>query len=85
MLADNEWAIARFSFTCCVADAIGYGLIVSGSDELTIPSSGWVQVKGSIDKKIIEGNAVPTLQIESLITIEEPNEPYVYPTIMNNF
>ncbi|GAF67179.1 hypothetical protein BTS2_4088 [Bacillus sp. TS-2] len=81
-LEESDFALSRFSFSCCVADSIGYGLIVESAVEKEIPSD-WVRIKGVIQEKEINGEVIPTLKLLSYESIDAPPTAYVTPTIFS--
>ncbi|WP_416826189.1 TIGR03943 family putative permease subunit [Ectobacillus polymachus] len=73
----DEILIARFSITCCIADASVYGIMAKG-DVAQLPKDQWIQVTGKIDKKIYNGMTVPIIHIQNFSKIPVPKNPYVY-------
>lgn len=73
----DEIIIARFSVTCCVADASVYGIMAKG-DVAHLPKDQWIQVTGKIDKIKYDGMTVPIMKIEKFSKIPMPKNPYVY-------
>ncbi len=70
--------IARFKLTCCAVDATPLAVPVLKSDTLDSVELGqWVNVEGVFKK---EGNPKYPYQLEvtSIDSIKEPDEPYVY-------
>ncbi|KGA98589.1 hypothetical protein AJ85_20225 [Alkalihalobacillus alcalophilus ATCC 27647 = CGMCC 1.3604] len=82
LLEKGELAIARFAFTCCVADAIGYGFIVQSSEHSDHLKSGWVTVRGVIQTREYEGQLIPQIDVSEMISVYQPELPYVYPTLL---
>lgn len=73
----NEIVVARFSVTCCVADASVYGIMAQG-DVAHLPKDQWIEITGKIDKIKYDGMTVPIMKIEKLSKIPMPKNPYVY-------
>ncbi|WP_413380338.1 TIGR03943 family putative permease subunit [Alkalihalobacillus sp. 1P02AB] len=81
-LEKGELAIARFAFTCCVADAIGYGFIVQSAEHSEHLNSGWVTVRGVIQTREYEGRVIPHIDVSEMVSVYQPELPYVYPTLL---
>ncbi len=74
----NEFMIARFSITCCVADATAIGLPVYW--EKAVPAQGqWIEVKGTFNQGTFKGSQTPVLQADTIDQVAQPTHPYLYP------
>lgn len=75
----DTFMVARFTVSCCVADASAIGLAVrsEGSDSLTADT--WVRVKGTFELGEFRGDSVPILTAETVETVPQPDHPYLYP------
>ncbi|MGJ9384145.1 TIGR03943 family putative permease subunit [Salipaludibacillus sp. CF4.18] len=73
-------AIARFSMTCCVADAGVFGTIIESDLAPEFDNDTWVEVKGTIDQSTYHEFTIPLIHPQQINTIEEPDQPYVFPT-----
>ncbi|MBK9124017.1 MAG: TIGR03943 family protein [Chloroflexi bacterium] len=76
---ENTFMVARFTLSCCVADASALGLpaYYAGADA---PEAGaWVEVSGEFQAGEFLGQQVPVLQAAQLTPVEEPEHPYLYP------
>ena len=71
--------VARFTVSCCVADASAIGLPVAWTGTADLPADTWVQVKGTFKVGSFRGDTVPILQASSVEVIEQPAHPYLYP------
>lgn len=71
--------IARFTVSCCVADANPIGLPVYWPDADTLQSGQWVRVTGVFDARDFRGQLTPTLIADAVTLTEQPEHPYLYP------
>lgn len=76
---EDRFMVARFTLSCCVADASAIGVPVAwaGTDELTADT--WIRVQGTFLIDDFREDRVPVLQATSIETIEQPKHPYLYP------
>lgn len=74
----NHFYVARFSVTCCVADASAVGLEVSWPDGAVPPDNSWVRVQGSLAARTTNGQAVPYIQARKVETVPAPEQPYLF-------
>ena len=74
----DQFVVARFGLSCCVADAGVYGTLstMPGAQELQLDE--WVKVTGTIDVTEYNGWTLPYLKVESLEKVDQPATPYVY-------
>lgn len=77
--AENQFMIARFTISCCVADASAIGLPAFWADGATPEQGQWVHVRGTMKVGEFRDDSLPILQIESLEPVEQPEHPYLYP------
>ncbi|MFA9556052.1 TIGR03943 family protein [Evansella sp. AB-rgal1] len=77
---DNELVIARFSMTCCTADAGVYGTLVESNDASQFEGDTWVYASGIIKKGQYHEFQIPVITDSYLREVEEPTTPYVYPS-----
>jgi len=75
---DDQFLVARFTVSCCVADASPVGLLVRWPDALELPADQWVEVHGRFEAAEFNGMAVPVLVAEQVIRTEQPAQPYLY-------
>ncbi len=77
--ADNQFMVARFTVSCCVADASAIGLPVMSDKASDFPADTWVSVKGTLKVDKFNGDNWPILQATSIEKIDQPEHPYLYP------
>lgn len=75
---DNQFVVARFGISCCVADASVYGLLSTLENASTLKKDTWVHIKGIIQKTTYNGENVPYIQVQQIESIDQPDNPYVY-------
>ena len=78
-LAEGQFMVARFSLTCCVADAVALGMLVDWPDGSRVAENTWVRVRGTVKVSQVEGKTVPIIQAESVEAIPSPEQPYLFP------
>jgi uncharacterized repeat protein (TIGR03943 family) len=78
-LESGKFMVARFSLTCCVADAMAIGMLVDWPEADSLPDNQWVRVRGLVDVSEVEGKIIPLIKAESVVFIPEPQQPYLYP------
>jgi len=76
--ADNTFMVARFTVSCCVADAAPVGLIVQWPDAASLPADQWVDVTGHLAVGTFAGQQIPILVADSITLTEPPAQPYLY-------
>ena len=77
--AEGEFMVARFTMSCCVADASAIGLPVRWAETAALPQGEWVRVQGSFQQGEFKGEPMPILHAESIEIVEQPDHPYLYP------
>jgi uncharacterized repeat protein (TIGR03943 family) len=78
-LGDDEFLVGRFTLNCCVADALAIGMVVKWPEARTLPANSWVRVTGPVDAVELAGQRIPRITAESVETVPEPSQPYLYP------
>ena len=73
----NEFMVARFAITCCVADASAIGLPVYWNKPVT--QGQWIEVKGAFNLSTFKGQQMPVLQAATIDLVAQPDHPYLYP------
>jgi uncharacterized repeat protein (TIGR03943 family) len=76
---ENTFMVARFTLSCCVADASALGLPARLPDGMTVEDGAWVWVEGAFKAEAFLDQDVPVLQIASIEPTEQPEHPYLYP------
>ena len=77
---DNRLVVARFSMTCCTADAGVYGTLVESEEADLFENDMWIKVRGTIHKTEYHGYELPIVHLREVTVVAEPDSPYVYPS-----
>jgi uncharacterized repeat protein (TIGR03943 family) len=78
-MAADEFMAARFTLSCCVADASAIGLPVVWDETASLNQNDWVRVTGTIEIQSTDGVTRPVLRAESVEVVAQPEHPYLYP------
>ncbi|WP_269758201.1 TIGR03943 family protein [Thalassobacillus sp. C254] len=79
-MKDNQLVVARFSMTCCIADATVYGILIESEEPVDVEEDTWVTVHGKINKGSYNGFVMPTVSTTNIEQVSEPDMPYVFPS-----
>lgn len=74
----KQFVAARFSISCCTADATVSGVLIQSSNAKKFATDSWVRVKGTLRKIPFKGNDQLVLVAEQILPIQAPKDPYVY-------
>jgi putative membrane protein len=77
--AEDQFMVARFAITCCVADASAIGLVVQAEDAGQFADDSWVRVAGTFAEGQLDGDALPVLLADEITPVQPPEQPYLYP------
>lgn len=75
----DHFMVARFTVSCCVADAGAIGMPVYWPDAEQFADGEWVQVRGLFQAGVFRDTTMPILQAETIALVAEPEHPYLYP------
>ncbi|MBE2182630.1 MAG: TIGR03943 family protein [Anaerolineae bacterium] len=75
----DQFMTARFTISCCVADANAIGLPVVWANAAALPQGEWVHVRGHMQAGEFRGETTPIVHAETVEVIESPQNPYLYP------
>lgn len=75
---EDQFVIARFGLSCCVADASVYGTLATLPDAKQYGDDQWIKIKGTITTIDYQDWTLPYVNIKTIETIDQPDEPYVY-------
>jgi putative membrane protein len=76
---EQQFVVGRFALQCCSADAAPYGVMVEYDNAQNIADDEWVTVTGTLTKTTFNDYEIMKIDVENVISIEEPDSPYVYP------
>ncbi|NGQ95420.1 TIGR03943 family protein [Brevibacillus sp. SYP-B805] len=74
----NEFVAARFSVSCCTADASVTGILIQSPDAKKFPNDSWVKVTGTLKLTSLDGNEFLMLVADKITPVKPPKTPYVY-------
>ncbi|OAJ76133.1 hypothetical protein AYJ08_19835 [Brevibacillus sp. SKDU10] len=83
-MQENEFVVARFSVSCCTADAQVSGVLVQLPTAKEFKTDSWVKVKGTLALTTFEGNELLILQGQQISQVPAPKNPYVYYSALPN-
>jgi uncharacterized repeat protein (TIGR03943 family) len=75
----DTFLVARFTISCCVADASAIGLPVRYTGTDTLTEGSWVRVSGGFDAGQFADRETPILVAQAVETVDQPEHPYLYP------
>ena len=75
----DSFLVARYTVSCCVADAAPIGLVVRAEGADALESDSWVEVSGTFRPGEFAGSDIPVLVADSLTPVAQPEQPYLYP------
>ncbi|MBI5928619.1 MAG: TIGR03943 family protein [Chloroflexi bacterium] len=76
--ADNQFMVARFTITCCVADALAVGVVVQSDDAASFAMDTWVKITGTFQASNFDGSELPALVATEITPTDQPDQPYLY-------
>jgi putative membrane protein len=79
-LAQDEFALLRFSIAHCVADARPIGLLIVAPGQVSWTTDQWVRVEGVLASREHNGERLVSVIAEAITPIEEPTNPYLQAT-----
>lgn len=71
--------VARFTVSCCVADASAIALPVRTDQAGQLTADSWIRVQGNFEVGEFRGDTAPILVASSIESIAQPDHPYLYP------
>ena len=77
--ASDQFMIARFAVSCCVADARAIGLVVTTPDAAQYATGEWLEVKGHFSAGKLDASPIPVILADAITPVEQPAQPYLYP------
>lgn len=75
----DTFMVARFTVSCCVADASAIGLAVRSADSAALTADTWVRVTGVFAVGTFRGDSIPILTANHIEVVPQPEHPYLYP------
>jgi uncharacterized repeat protein (TIGR03943 family) len=78
-MSDDEFMVARFTISCCVADAFAIGLPVRMEGAAAYSTGAWIEVEGTFQAGTFDDRAIPILHPTRIELTDVPARPYLYP------
>lgn len=75
----DQFMIARYVVTCCVADATVAGIVVRSPQAASLAADQWVEVSGVFEPGKLGTEDLPILSASAVAEAEVPSQPYLYP------
>jgi putative membrane protein len=75
----DQFMVARYVVTCCVADATVAGIVVQSPQAASFAADQWVEVSGTFEPGKLGTEELPVLSAKSVAEAEIPAQPYLYP------
>lgn len=75
----DQFMVARFAVSCCVADARAMGVVVQSSQSSQYATGAWVRVKGAFINGTLNNSPIPVITAAEITPVAQPNQPYLYP------
>ncbi len=76
---ESGFMLARFTMSCCVADAFPIGMPVIADDAGEYAAGGWLRLRGELKASTFGADILPVVFADSIERIDEPRQPYLYP------
>lgn len=81
-LKADQFVVARFAISCCIADSTVFGIIASANMSHPVAMDEWIRTTGVISKTTVEDWELPMIQVTEIERIDQPEDPYVYEIYM---
>ncbi|WP_226670265.1 TIGR03943 family putative permease subunit [Metabacillus litoralis] len=75
---ENQFVIARFGLSCCVADASVFGTLATLPDAKQYGDDQWIKLRGTLTTTAYQDWTLPSITVSFIETVEQPKTPYVY-------
>jgi putative membrane protein len=77
--APDQFMVARFAITCCVADATAIGVVVQSAGAAGLAANSWVRVTGAFEAGKLGDAGLPVLVAADVTPVQPLEQPYLYP------
>jgi putative membrane protein len=78
-MTESQFMVARFTLSCCVADAFAIGMPVEYADSAQLKEGDWVRIQGRLQAGLFDEQPTPIIQPDSVEVVDAPETPYLYP------
>ena len=76
---DHGFMLARFTMSCCVADAFPIGMPVMAAEGEEYTAGEWLRIGGQLKASTFGTEILPVVFADSIERVDEPRQPYLYP------
>ncbi|MCY3976553.1 MAG: TIGR03943 family protein [Chloroflexi bacterium] len=76
---EDGFMLARFTLSCCVADAFPIGMPVISDAAGDLAEGEWLRVQGQLKASAFAGDFLPVVVADMVERVDEPAQPYLYP------
>ncbi|MEJ8547706.1 TIGR03943 family putative permease subunit [Brevibacillus borstelensis] len=77
-LTPEQFVVARFSVSCCTADATVFGILAEAPEAGKWQPDSWVQVRGKLELRKVNDYDMLVLKASKVEQVKAPKDPYVY-------
>ena len=80
-LPDGQFFVSRIVLSCCAADGYAFSMIVDWPETASLRPDTWVSVTGPVSKAYFadDPQAIPLIRAERVVTVPQPDDPYLFP------
>ena len=75
----DGFMLARFTMSCCVADAFPIGMPVIAEAAADFEAGDWLRVQGQLKASTFGAEILPIVFAQAIEPVDEPRQPYLYP------
>lgn len=75
---DDQFMVARYTMSCCVADAFAVGMPVAFDGAADFETGTWVEITGYLQAQDFDGDFMPVIVPEAVTETDIPETPYLY-------
>lgn len=77
---EGHFMVARFTMSCCVADAQPIGLpVYAPAQNADLVAGEWVRIAGTFRADLFRDRRTPIIQAATIEVVDQPEHPYLYP------
>jgi uncharacterized repeat protein (TIGR03943 family) len=77
-MSADQFMLARFTVSCCVADAFAIGLPIQLEGAGQYATGTWVRLRGTLEAGEFRGQAMPIVRPQQVEEVPQPDSPYLY-------
>lgn len=77
-MPETQFMAARFTLSCCVADAFAVGMPVESDNADEWADGVWIRIQGTLGVGEFRGGQVPIIIPDSIEETDPPQNPYLY-------